>query len=134
MKRSIFALALVVPIWVFVANAQDATPGPAILGERSVVIPRDNTPFSVGEDEIVRLIVSKAVAEAKIEVIVAGPGKIVAENRLSYRHNGKPQTAHGHKEYEIKPTGKGKVTATITITPPQPGPSQTVTTYEFDVK
>lgn len=100
--------------------------------DRVIVIPRDNTPFTVAEDEVVRLI-GKGIAGAKIVAAVEGPAKVVAENAITERVKGKPIVGPGNREFEIKPTGKGTVKVAITSTPPT-GDKPTVTKYEFEVK
>lgn len=101
--------------------------------ERTVVIPEDNTPFTVSEDVVVRL-TGQGIAGAKIKAELQGPAKIVAENALRWIAKGHSKVGSGNKEFEIKPTGKGKVTVTITSTSPIPDQKPTVTKYEFDVK
>ncbi len=100
--------------------------------ERVVVIPRDNTPFTVAEDEVVRL-TGKGIAGAKIVAAVEGPAKVVAENAITERVKGKPIVGPGNREFEIKPTGKGTVKVTITSTPPT-GDKPAVSQYEFEVQ
>jgi hypothetical protein len=100
--------------------------------ERVVVIPRDTTPFTVGEDEVVRL-TGKGIAGAKIVAAVEGPAKVIAENAITERVKGKPIVGPGNREFEIKPTGKGTVKVAITSTPPT-GDKPTVTRYKFEVK
>jgi hypothetical protein len=100
--------------------------------ERSVVVPRDNVPFTVAESDVVRL-TGKGIAGAKIVAVVEGPAKIVAENAILERAKGKPVLGPGNREFEIKPTGSGTVSVKITSTPPAGG-APTVTKYEFEVK
>jgi hypothetical protein len=100
--------------------------------ERVIVIPRDNAPFTVAEDEVVRL-TGKGIAGAKIAAAVEGPAKVIAENAITERVKGKPILGPGNREFEIKPTGKGTVKVTITSTPPT-GDKPAVSNYEFEVK
>lgn len=55
--------------------------------ERTVVIPRDTTPFKVSEKDIVRL-TGKGIAGAQIKAKVEGPAKIEAENFVQERVKG----------------------------------------------
>jgi hypothetical protein len=100
--------------------------------ERVVVIPRDTTSFTVGEDDVVRL-TGKGIAGAKIVATVEGPAKVIAENVITERVKGKSTLGPGNREFEIKSTDKGTVKVTITSTPPT-GDKPTVPQYEFEVK
>ena len=124
MDRVVAKLVFVVVALAAVASAQ--------AEERVVVIPRDTTPFTVGEDEVVRL-TGKGIAGAKIVAAVEGPAKVMAENAITERVKGKPIVGPGNREFEIRPTGKGTVKVTITSTPPT-GDKPTVTRYKFEVK
>ena len=101
--------------------------------ERVVVVPEDNSPFTVDNDAVVRL-TGQGIAGAKITAEVQGPAKVIAENVLRWVVKGHNKIGLGNREFEIKPTGKGTVTATITSTPPIPGQEPTVTLYQFEVK
>lgn len=124
MDRVIAKLALVVVALAAWTTAQ--------AEERVVVIPRDTTAFTVGEDDVVRL-TGKGIAGAKIVAAVEGPAKVIAENAITERVKGKHIVGPGNREFEIKATGKGEVKVTITSTPPT-GDKPTVTKYEFEVK
>jgi hypothetical protein len=100
--------------------------------ERVVVIPRDNIPFTVEKGDVVRL-TGKGIAGAKIVAEVEGPAKIVAENVITVRREGKSLVGPGNREFEIEATGKGTVKVTITSTPPT-GQKPVVSKYEFEVK
>jgi hypothetical protein len=101
--------------------------------ERTIVIPEDNTPFTVSEDAVVRL-TGEGIAGAKIKAEVDGPAKIIVENALRWVAKGHNKIGSGNKEFEVKPTGKGKITVTITSTSPIPNQKPTITKYEFEVK
>ena len=101
--------------------------------ERTIVVPRDNTPFTVTKSDTVRL-TGKGIAGTSITAKVDGPAKVVYANAILERSGGHPLVGPGNKEFEIKPTGKGKVTVTITSTGPQPDAKPVVTKYEFDVR
>lgn len=101
--------------------------------ERSVILPRDATPFKAGSADIVR-VTGKGIAGAKVVAAVEGPAKVDAENRISERSNGHPMIGLNVREFEIKATGKGHVKVTITVTPPQPGIPPNVSSYEYDVE
>lgn len=120
--RFVFTLVSVFAL-VSAANAQ----------ERTVVIPEDNTPFSVSEEAVVRL-TGQGIAGATITAEVKGPARIIAENALRWIAKGKGKVGSGNKEFEVTPTGKGKVTVTITSTSPISRQKPTVTKYEFDVQ
>jgi len=104
----------------------------AQANERVVVIPRDTTPFTVSEDDVVRL-TGKGIAGSKIVAAIEGPAKVIAENAITERVKGKHIVGPGNREFEIKPTGKGTVKVTITSTPPT-GDKPTTAKYEFEVK
>ena len=91
----------------------------ALADERTVILPRDNRPFTVTQGDIVRLI-GMGIAGSKIEAKVEGSAKIETTSNIKELSNGKPLIGNQVKVFDLKPTGPGKVTATITVTPPQP--------------
>jgi hypothetical protein len=105
----------------------------ALADERTVILPRDNRPFTVTQGDIVRLI-GMGIAGSKIEAKVEGSAKIETTSNIKELSNGKPLIGNQVKVFDLKPTGPGKVTATITVTPPQPGAPAKETKYEFQVK
>ena len=105
----------------------------ASAGERSVVVPTDNVPFTITEQDYVRL-TGTGIAGSEITVKVTGLAQVVSENVITKRKNGKVPVGVTKKEFEIKPTGKGKVKVTITVTSPIPNKKPTTTDYEFTVK
>lgn len=119
------ATSLVLASTLFVAAIQ----GP----ERTVVVPEDTTPFTVAEDEIVRL-TGKGIAGSTIEAKVEGPAKIIAENAVSVRVKGRMPLGSFTKEFEVKPSGKGAVKVTISVKFPQPNQKPETATYEFTVE
>jgi hypothetical protein len=106
--------------------------GVALAEERTVVLPRDNKPFTVAQSDIVRLI-GMGISGSKIEAKVEGAAKIETVSIVK-ELNGKPLIGNQVKIFDLKPTGPGKATATITVTPPQPGSRSEVTKFEFEVK
>lgn len=100
--------------------------------ERVIVIPRDNTSFTVARDEVVRL-TGEGIAGTEIVAVVEGPAKVIAENAITERAKGKHLLGPGNREFEIKPTGEGTVNVAITSTPPT-GDRPTVSKYEFVVR
>jgi hypothetical protein len=105
----------------------------AMAEERTVVIPEDDTPFTVSEDVVIRL-TGQGIAGATITAQVEGPAKVIAQNALRWVMKGHNKIGSGNKEFEVKPTGKGNVLVTITSTSPIPGQKSTVTKYQFEVK
>jgi len=101
--------------------------------ERTVVLPRDNRPFTVEQSDIVRL-VAMGISGSKIEAKVEGGAKVETTSIIKELRNGKPLLGNQVKVFDLKSTGAGKVTATITVNPPQPGARAEVTKYEFQVK
>ena len=121
MKKLILALGLI-GVW-----------NVAMAEERTVILPRDNRPFTVTQSDIVRLI-GMGISGSKIEAKVEGAAKIETTSNIKELRNGKPLIGNQVKIFDLKPTGPGKVTATITITRPQPGAPSEETKYEFQVK
>ena len=107
--------------------------GVALADERTVIVPKDEKPFAVEKDDLVRL-TGKGIAGSKIEVKVDGPAKVEATSNIRELVNGRPIIGNSVKEFDLKPTDKGKVTVTITVTPPQPDAKAKVTKIEFEVK
>jgi len=95
-----------------------------------VVVPKDKTPFTVQEGDIVR-IAAKGIAGTQVTAKVTGPGKETV-NSVSTRVNGRLPIGPGDHEVEVKTSGKGKVVVEITIKPPTG--EGTTETYEFTVK
>ena len=95
-----------------------------------IVIPEDNTPFTVQGTDVVRIPV-KGIAGTQVKARVTGPAKATV-NSISYRVQGKTPIGSGDQEVEVKPGGKGKVIVDITITPPN-APEKTEK-YEFEVR
>jgi hypothetical protein len=107
--------------------------GVALAEDRTVVVPRDDKPFTVEKTDLVRL-TGKGIAGSKIEAKVEGPAKIEATTTVRELVNGRPLIGSHIKEFDLKPSGTGKVTVTITVTPPQPDAKPMVTKFEFLVK
>lgn len=105
----------------------------ALAAERTVVVPADDTAFTVEKADIVRL-TGKGIAGSKIEVKVDGPAKVEATNDLRNLRNGKPLIGNSVREFDLKPTDTGNVTVTITVTPPQRDAQPKATKYQFEVK
>jgi hypothetical protein len=106
----------------------------AIADDRTVVVPKDEKPFTVEleKTDIVRISV-KSVAQSVIEIKVDGPAKLQATSIIKELNNGKPLIGALVKEFDLKPTDVGKVTVTITvIANPDAKPKETK--YEFEVK
>ena len=104
-----------------------------VADERTVIVPKDDKPFTVSKDDLVRL-TGKGIAGSKIETKVEGPAKVEATSNIRELFNGRPIIGNSVKEFDLKPTDTGKVTVTITVTPPQPDAKAKVTKIEFDVK
>jgi hypothetical protein len=107
--------------------------GVALGEERTVVVPKDNKPFTVQQSEYVRL-TGKGIGGSQIEAKVTGPAKIEATSGLREVTEGETLIGVYKKEFDLKPTGTGKVTVTITIKPPQPDAKDKVTRYVFTVE
>jgi len=107
--------------------------GMALGKERSVVVPKDNKPFTVEKSEFVRL-TGEGIAGSKIEAKVEGPAKIKTTSRLREVVGGEALIGVYKKQFDLKPTGAGKVTVTITVTPPQPDAKAKVTKFVFTVE
>lgn len=101
-----------------------------IAAAGDVIIPEENTPFTVKEDDTVR-IAAKGIAGTQVTVKVDGPAKGEVR-RVVTLLKGKQAPGPGNQEVDVKPTGKGKVTVEVTITPPN-GPARTEK-YEFEVE
>ena len=121
MKALVFALALAC------STCQ------AFQNERTVVVPADDKPFVVEQDDFVRL-TGKGIAGSRIEIKVTGPANLELTSNVRELHSGRSLIGNTTKEFDLKPSGPGKVTATITVTPPQPDAKAKVTKYEFEVK
>jgi hypothetical protein len=122
---ALLALALLAPALAIAGSAPGA--------ERRVIIPRDKKPFTVGQNEIVRL-TGKGIAGSRIEAKVQGPAKIEGTSRVSEVVGGRALLGNNITEFEIRPTGTGKVKVQITVTPPQPDEKPIVTDYELAVR
>ncbi len=108
--------------------------GSVVLAEdRVVIIPKDDTPFTVNKSDLVRFS-EKGIAGSKIEAKVAGPAQLESTNLVRELRGGKSLIGNVVKEFEVKPTNLGRVTVTITVTPPQPGAQPRILNFEFDVK
>ena len=116
-----------------VALALAGVCGVALADERTVIVPKDDKPFTLTKDDLVRL-TGKGIAGSKIEIKVDGPAKVEATSNVRELVKGRPIIGNSVTEFDLKPTGTGKVTATITVTPPQPDAKAKVTKVEFDVK
>jgi hypothetical protein len=101
--------------------------------ERSVIISVSGKPFTVKEDQYVRLI-GKGIAGSKISATVTGPAKIETTNLLRQVNGGNPLIGVNVKEFNLKPTGKGKVTVVVVVAPPQPDADPIETKHEFEVE
>jgi hypothetical protein len=107
--------------------------GVVLAEDRVVIIPKDNTPFTVNKSDLVRFS-EKGIAGSKIEAKVDGPAKLESTSLVREFRDGKPLIGNVVKEFEVKPTNLGKVTVTITVTPPQPSAQPRILKFEFDVK
>ena len=125
MKRFVFALGLVVVLLTLASTA--------MAGERSVVVPMDNTPFTVMQKDFVRL-TGEAISGGNIKAEIDGPARIESENIVTERVEGHMPIGMLKKEFEIKPTGKGTVKVTLITTSPIPNTKPKKTTYKFKVK
>jgi hypothetical protein len=56
--------------------------GVALAEERTVMVPKDDKPFTVEKTDVVRLAV-KGITGSKIEIKVLGPAKVEATRSLS---------------------------------------------------
>jgi len=121
MKTLVFALALACGTCAAFEN------------ERTVVVPADDKPFVVEQDDYVRL-TGKGIAGSRIAIEVSGPANLELTSNVRELHNGQALIGNTVKDFDLKPSGPGKVTATITVTPPQPTAKAKVTKYEFEVK
>lgn len=95
-----------------------------------VIVPTDNTPFTVKEGDVVR-ISAKGIAGINVAAKVAGPAKHHVHSVTEFV-KGRPIIGPGNHEVEVTPTGKGNVTVEVTITPP--GGKAEVTKYSFKVQ
>ena len=107
--------------------------GVSLADERTVIVPKDDKPFTVEKADLVRL-TGKGIAGSKIEIKVDGPAKVEATSDVRELVNGRPIIGNSVTEFDLKPTDIGKVTVTITVTPPQPDAKAKVTKIEFEVK
>jgi hypothetical protein len=107
--------------------------GVALGKERTVVVPKDNKPFTVEKSEFIRL-TGEGIAGSKIEAKVEGPAKIKTTSGLREVVGGETLIGVSKKQFDLKPTGTGKVTVTITVTPPQPDAKAKVTKFVFTVE
>lgn len=105
----------------------------ALEDARTVVVPADDKPFVVEQNDYVRL-TGKGIAGSRIEIKVDGPAKLELTSNVRELHNGQALIGSNVKDFDLKPSGPGKVTATITVTPPQPEAKAKVSKYEFEVK
>lgn len=99
--------------------------------EKTVFIPRDTTPFTIDEGNVVRLS-GKGIAGAQITATVTGPAKAQGYH-VAELVKGKRLIGPGNMDFIVMPTGKGKVTVEIKSVPPNGG-NATVAKYEFEVK
>jgi hypothetical protein len=103
--------------------------GVAVAGE--VIVPRDNTPFTIPEGATVR-IPAKGVAGTLVNAkVLKGTAKEVV-NIVSPRGNGKSLKSQGSYEVLVWPSGKGEYEVEVTVTPPNTPPVKT--SYNFTVK
>lgn len=106
----------------------------AVLAQdRTVVVPKDDKPFTVDKDSLVRL-TGKGIAGSKIEAEVSGPAKLASTDVVRELVNGKPLIGTTVMEFTVQPSDVGKVTVTLTVTPPQPDAKAKVSKYSFQVK
>jgi hypothetical protein len=106
----------------------------AFADDRTVIVPKDDKPFTVEKDNIVRL-TGIGISGSKIEIKLDGPAKVEATSVVWEFNNGTPLIGGFFtKEFELKPTDTGKVTVTITVTPRQPDAKPKEMKYEFEVK
>jgi hypothetical protein len=101
--------------------------------ERTVIVPRDDKPFTVAKSDIVRL-TARGISGSRINVSGDGPAKVDATSNVHELINGHALIGNQTKEYDLQATGTGKVTVTITVTPPQPKATQRVTKYHFELR
>jgi hypothetical protein len=107
--------------------------GVVLAGDRTVVVPNDEKPFSVEKDHVVRL-TGKGIAGSKFEIKIDGPAKVEAKSKIRELVGGSSVIGNSITEFDLMLIGKGKVTATITVTPPQPDLKARVTKFEFQVR
>lgn len=96
----------------------------------NIVVPGDDTPFTVQKDDTVRIPVP-GIAGTIVKATVNGPAKGTV-NRVIRLKNGKPLIGPGNHEVEVKPTGTGKVTVEISVK--SPTAEEEKSKYEFEVK
>ena len=125
MKRFVFALGLVVVLLTLASAAR--------AGERWVVVPLDDTPFTVRQNDFVRL-AGETISGGNIKAEIDGPARIEFENIVTDLVEGRVLIGMLKKEFEIKPTGKGTVKVTLTMTSPIPNTKPKKAMYEFKVK
>lgn len=101
--------------------------------EKTIVVPKDDKPFTVSQQEFVR-VSATGIAGSKIDAKIDGPAKLSSTSRVTERVNGHPLIGNATTEFEIQPTGKGTITVTLSVTPPQPGSTAKLTTYRFTVE
>jgi hypothetical protein len=105
----------------------------AFAEQRTVIVPKDDKPFTVAQSDLVRL-TGRGIAGAKIGIDVDGAAKVATTSIIREVKNGGPLIGALVKEFQLQPTGPGNVKATITVTPPQPGAQPKTSVYAFKVK
>lgn len=105
--------------------------GLSFAQEGIVVIPKNNKPFIVSGNSLVRLTKSAAVG-SEIEIKIEGPAKLDSTNVVY--EIGELKIGASAKEFNLKMTGTGNVTVTIVVKPPNPKGKVQETKYEFVVK
>jgi hypothetical protein len=133
----LIALALLaVPSAALSAGAEDEvtekTKAEEAVDVRDVVVPKDNKPFTVEENDIVRL-VGRGIAGSTITPDVTGPAKVIRAYHIRQLVDGRSPIGGQEREFEILPTGKGEVTVTITVKYPTGSPPK-VEKYRFTVE
>ena len=137
--RTVLVLSLSVVGLSFASRAvpaQDEVTAQTKRGEvvdvRDVVVPMDEEPFTVKQNEIVR-VTGQGIAGSTITPDVKGPAKIIRATHIRSVIGGEVPVGGMDREFEILPTGKGEVTVTITVKYPTGGAPK-VEKYRFTVQ
>jgi hypothetical protein len=137
-----FRSALGLALFCFVVSIVAAQNG------RTMVIPKDDQPFAVTPDDVVRL-AAPVVAGGRVVIKVDGPATVWARNYLRETVAGKRALGMDTYEFEIVQAASGRrmvekgaapitgplygpVVVTITTTPPNGTPTMKV--YRYDVE
>jgi hypothetical protein len=105
----------------------------ALADERTVVVPRDDKPFTVEQGDFVRL-TARGIAGSRFAAHVDGPARLATASNVRELVGGRALLGNVVREFELKPTGTGKVTVTVSVTPPQPNTPPRVSKWTFEVK